>query len=802
MAAADGGHRAGAVWYVANWGSDVVGDGSSGNPYATIQQGLYTAASDDTVEVADGVYSGIGNRDLDFMGKAIVLRSASEDPLACVIDCGGTAGDPHYGFWFHSGEDSTSVVRGFTVTGAYVAAPAFAAVMGCCGPHLAVGPDYHTGTATLSNCRIIGNTGDGLSSHYPEPWGAGSFTFRLSDCESSQNTGYGYWVSGGDQRYALIERCAFNDNGSSGLSLGSHYDASEGNQAVITDSEALRNGGAGMEGFGPYYTVTTITDSECSDNTGCGIAFSDNLTLDGVTAAGNHDGGIRMYGIGDGLELSIHDSDVLQNTGDGIYATGASFGVSLSDLRVNDNTGAGIDFDNVEGYGTSVWTGLVVCNNGLDGLTFRNINEYGGNFTLRIENSTFADNAEYGVGYHLLGSSQLEFHDTIIAYNTIASVHPDAGVLHPAFQCADLFGNGDGGLDANWSPDIRAQYLVDGNTRLAPLFCDREAGDFALMETSPCLDENNASCGDIGALGLGCATDVLPIATVKAYHPVTGMPVSEYTNEIVTVEGVVFVERGTYSEGGLYLADDTGGINFYNTRPALEVSEGDRVRITGPLYYDGNHELYLGWPGTAHVEFAGVPEPMPFSVANLLDDYEHIGDFVTVFGEVAAVTSSMFTLMQGNRSIDVHIDPDTGVDASEVDMGEVWRVTSPCFNATGTLWLSPRRQADLEYLDGSSPTDVDDVPSAFRLHACTPNPFNPSTTIAYDLPEAATVRLAVFDLQGRRVRRLADGPRPAGFNTARWDGRADDGHAVAAGAYVCRLSADGREASVRMLLVK
>ena len=99
-------------------------------------------------------------------------------------------------------------------------------------------------------------------------------------------------------------------------------------------------------------------------------------------------------------------------------------------------------------------------------------------------------------------------------------------------------------------------------------------------------------------------------------------------------------------------------------------------------------------------------------------------------------------------------------------------------------------------------TGVDDVPGAFRLHACTPNPFNPSTTIAYDLPEASPVHLAVFDLQGRRVRLLADGPRPAGANSARWDGRTDDGQAAAAGAYVCRLIAGGREASVRMLLVK
>jgi len=792
----------GPVWHVATTGSDLTGDGSSGSPFATIQHGLDTAAPGDTVEVADGTYTGPGNRDLDFLGKTLVLRSVSDDPLACIVDCEGTPGDPHFGFWFHSGEDTTAVVRGFTVTNAYAAAPAFAAVMGYCGPHLVPGPAYDTGTATLINCRVVGNTGDGISSYYPEEWTEGAYSFRLTDCEASSNTGYGYLIHGGDLHYSRIEGCRFNDNGSSGLRLDSNYDASNGGQATIVESEALRNGGAGMEGFGPYFTVTTITDTECSGNAGRGISFPDALTLMRVTVTGNQDGGIYASGIVDGLYLTIHDSDVLQNTGDGIFAIGGSSSASLVDLRVNENTGAGISF-HVSGYlGTSDWSDLVLCDNGLDGLTVSHTNEWGGNSRLRIERSTLSDNGEYGVGYHLLGDSQLEFHNTIISHNTLGSVHPDDGVLHPVFQCSDLFGSGNGGLDANWPLEIRDQYLVDGNTRLDPLFCDRASGDYSLLETSPCLDDNNSSCGDIGALWLGCAAEVLSIATIKAYDPGTGLPVSEYVNETVTVEGVVFVDRGTYSVGGMYLADESGGINFFNTRPALEVGVGDRVRITGPLYYDGNHELYLGWPGAMLIEYAGAPEPTPYSIPNLLADYEHIGDFVSVFGEVTAASSSTITLVQGGQSVDVHIDPDTGVDASEVDVGEVWRVTGPCFNADGTMWLSPRSQVDLEYLDGSEPTSVEEIPDAFRLLACTPNPFNPSTTIAFELAESSPVRMSVYDLQGRRVRLLVDGRRPAGRHEVRWYGRTDAGLPVATGTYICRLEAGGHEFKQRMLLLK
>jgi len=68
----------------------------------------------DTVLVADGTHKGINNRDLDFNGKDITVKSEF-GPEACFIDCGGTTEDPHRGFFFHSGESSEAVVEGFTI---------------------------------------------------------------------------------------------------------------------------------------------------------------------------------------------------------------------------------------------------------------------------------------------------------------------------------------------------------------------------------------------------------------------------------------------------------------------------------------------------------------------------------------------------------------------------------------------------------------------------------------------------------------------------------------------------------------
>ncbi|MFC1572984.1 hypothetical protein ACFL6M_05225 [Candidatus Eisenbacteria bacterium] len=73
----------------------------------SIQAGIDSAGIGDTVLVADGVWRGPGNRDLDFRGKDLVLQSESDDPSTCIIDCEGRDIDGfgiQRGFLFHSGE--------------------------------------------------------------------------------------------------------------------------------------------------------------------------------------------------------------------------------------------------------------------------------------------------------------------------------------------------------------------------------------------------------------------------------------------------------------------------------------------------------------------------------------------------------------------------------------------------------------------------------------------------------------------------------------------------------------------------
>ncbi|MBD3336097.1 MAG: hypothetical protein GF355_11340 [Candidatus Eisenbacteria bacterium] len=90
--------------------------------FPTIQAAISAAVDGDVIELGDGVFTGGGNRDLDYMGKAITIRSESGIPATCVIDCEGSEADPHRGFFFHSAEGLDSELAAVTVRNGYAPA--------------------------------------------------------------------------------------------------------------------------------------------------------------------------------------------------------------------------------------------------------------------------------------------------------------------------------------------------------------------------------------------------------------------------------------------------------------------------------------------------------------------------------------------------------------------------------------------------------------------------------------------------------------------------------------------------------
>jgi hypothetical protein len=164
------------TWYVAP-------DGTGDAP--TIQAAIDSAAARDTVLLANGTFTGPGNRDIEYFGKAITVRSESGDPQLCVVDC-EQAGR---GFIFQSIEGPESVLEGITVTHGFTFSEGGALyVGGASGPTIVncifaynsvpVGGEFATGGAVYSlamytdlkfvNCTFVGNSGD---------WGGAMYCF-------------------------------------------------------------------------------------------------------------------------------------------------------------------------------------------------------------------------------------------------------------------------------------------------------------------------------------------------------------------------------------------------------------------------------------------------------------------------------------------------------------------------------------------------------------------------------------------------------------------------------------------------
>ena len=96
----------------------------------------------------------------------------------------------------------------------------------------------------------------------------------------------------------------------------------------------------------------------------------------------------------------------------------------------------------------------------------------------------------------------------------------------------------------------------------------------------------------------------------------------------------------------------------------------------------------------------------------------------------------------------------------------------------------------------------DGPPDTAHLSPVSPNPFNPTTTIAFTLPRSEHVRVAIYDMTGRTVRVLVDGVRGAGTHEVTWNGEDDGGRAMASGVYVCGMDTGDRRETRRVTLVK
>ena len=153
--------------------------------------------------------------------------------------------------------------------------------------------------------------------------------------------------------------------------------------------------------------------------------------------------------------------------------------------------------------------------------------------------------------------------------------------------------------------------------------------------------------------------------------------------------------------------------------------------------------------------------------------------------------TAVTTNASGNASFDVTLP-------ASVAAGWVLSATATntATGATSEFSLSRTIQTWSILGVGSEPT------AGLRLSRATPNPFRGATTLAWALPQAADVSLAIYDVGGRLVRELQSGRFEAGQHEAVWNGLDAHGRPAAAGVYLVRLSAGRQSATGRIALTR
>jgi hypothetical protein len=345
------------------WAAIITVDPNGSADYTTIQAGINDANDGDIVLVADGTYTGPGNRDIDFLGKAITVKSANGQEN-CIIDCQ----DSGRGFYFHNGEDPNSILDGFTIldgenSGIYCnsSSPIITncTISGCSSGNAGGGICCVGGRPYIINCIISSNR---ASCFYCGGEGGGGI--YLNNCQAfisesiiTNNSAYGYYE---------FEDCEIDPAFGGGLYIKSSNATI--NNCIISGNNIYIAGGGG----GIACDNSTVLINNCTITSNDATGYEDYL-CDCCGAVG---GGLYNC-IG-----TIRNCTIIGNNASGYYGYGgyggglASCGGTITNCIVRNNT-ADDDGDQIYSSSTPTysciqdWTGGGIGNIDSDPLFFQ-----------------------------------------------------------------------------------------------------------------------------------------------------------------------------------------------------------------------------------------------------------------------------------------------------------------------------------------------------------------------------------------------------------------------------------------------
>jgi hypothetical protein len=785
-----GAHFAATIW-VSPDGSDTH-SGSEYWPYATFQKAIDEASFEwnDVIMAKPGVYTGEGNRNVVCGGKKITIIS-EEGPENTIIDLDGT-GSMRQFIRFEDGETPATRLEGFTIRNGYAN---YYPVNSGAGVYCSASPTIRD--CVFENCWA--GAGGGIEVFHDSVICAPQIIdCTFIDCGSLSTSGGGICCAKRSQAY--ISGCEFYNcfaYTGGGVLVSASGSATIRNSLFSGCGDDPRNGAGGGVFVGGPTTITncTFVNNVCyyGSAVSVGGAAAD-LVFERNIVARNDMYGVHCYGTGETSSWS-HNNFWDNELG------------AFTESGACDETTIG---------GDQMFEDPVFCywESNTDVL-----------YTLRNDSPCLPDNNDWGVLIGALGvgcsrpvppppscpvlfverDGEFEAENTLLTaceesgyrdevvdyYRLPDDVRPVDGTF--AFELREMEDEISYVRDlelvaVRHGAGTRAQCSVDGaivvhGKSVVPVSAFDQNGVDRLAEIAA-EDGELFSAKESGHLIIEFPYPDDGVCTITTARVPKSIKDKIQCPATPVFDRVLASDDGKHPiRLGLEVLEPDGSWSEQTSAPIREWPHDEVFSRTLPASSDGTYTVRLSWDGpyeTDAVVAAGSPvEPLGIEAHRVSRHaLERASDLSPAwFG----FDGSDALVLRNGDVLEFAFEVEEDVSAGEV--------TTYVVRAQG------RYEPDYDVY-----TDL--KPQAFALLGNYPNPFNPSTTVRYDLPTGAPVKIAVYDAAGRKVATLVDELQTAGRKSVEWCGLDDGGNSVASGVYFCRMNAGGHEKNVKMMLMK
>lgn len=319
-------------------------------------------------------------------------------------------------------------------------------------------------------------------------------------------------------------------------------------------------------------------------------------------------------------------------------------------------------------------------------------------------------------------------------------------------------------------------------------------------------------------------TGTTPIVSL---HAADANGVLLYEGLLARINGVAIAEDSTFSVTNMdtYIQDATGGINLFQfSLPFVNFVLGNNYTVVGEVdQFNGKTELKPRDANDVVDNGPGVlPDPLVKTIAELLMAPETYEGMLVKIRAVENTGGGDPWPTSGSANVEItddggislltmRIDSDTDIDGQPEpvwpqDVIGIFNQFDFSIPYDGGYQILPRSYADFLPPTSVTPDEASNLPTRFQLHPNFPNPFNPSTTLRFDVPvtagNKALVEISIFNILGQKVKTLFKGTKPAGRYSLKWDGTNDAGLAAPAGIYLATLKTNSYSQTIKLVLLK